>query len=292
MKTIMEGWRKFKKINESPASDAFVQMSKEEPPLPQYVAVLKKIAKDPEFRFLAYSGRSDDSGPPDEALNINRTSTKAANLIATQAEIGFDNSLADQFTNKYESTDAALGNAGSPIIMPSADDPPPAILTYNGQYVLDGHHRWSQVMMTNPTAEVAIDDISGPGLENEEDALKVVQLAIAALAGQVKTKPFKGTNLMSTSAEDVYNAAKSKLTDEVIQKLQAAGKIKNADREEADKYYAKNLEIIKQRRGKFSREASMPQAGASGTTQTAVNQALSRGNINYKDPKPSDAEKG
>jgi len=292
IKLIMENWRSFKNMQESPSSDEFVQLAQDNPPLPQYVAILKKIAGDSEFRTLARSGRTDASGPPDEALSIERSSTPAQSLYATQAEIGFGNSLADQFINKFSATDAALGNSGSPIIMPSEDKPPPPILTYNGKWILDGHHRWSQVMMTNPAGIVAIDNISGPGIKSEEDALKVVQLAIASLAGRVVTRPFKGVNLMDASPESVYVAAKKNLTDEVVAKLADAKKIPSADRDLAAKYYAGNLDVIKQRKGKFSRETSMPQAGKSGITQNAVNTALKHGAINFINPSSKDSQAG
>ena len=55
MKLIMENWNKF--LNESPASDQFVKNA--DAGLVDYVAMLKQIAKDPEFRALARSGLTD-----------------------------------------------------------------------------------------------------------------------------------------------------------------------------------------------------------------------------------------
>ena len=290
-KLIFENFRKF--LNEQ--EDSKIQkvanvLANPATPLAQYVAILKKYASDPAFRALAGSGQTDGD-PDDEQVKVTRTSTAAKNLTATQAEIGFGNSLADQATNKYKATEAALGLAGTPVIMPSADDPPPAILIYNGKYVLDGHHRWSQIMMTNPDGDVAVDNVTGPALDNEEEALKAMQLAIAAAAGNVVTKPFKGENLMKASPEQVAQYVLKNVTDEVLQLLLKAGKIEKPDKNLAARYFAGNLNTIKKRAGKFSREKSMPQAGKSGVSQGAVNKVLGTGKINFQAPQASDVKK-
>jgi hypothetical protein len=289
--------------------------------------MLKQIAGDPEFRAIAGAGLTDQGGEADEIVTVERGSTAAQNLIPTQAEIGFSNSLADQLKNAYGSTEAALGMKGTPIIMPSPDDPPPAILVWNGKYILDGHHRWSQVMMTNPVGVLAIDSMSGPALKSAEDALKMTQLAIALSAKKVETKPFEGKNLMDASSGDVYKFVYNNVTDEVISLLRQAGKLgetgdsgerqkgeagvtdvpqtepelseekaKRFDKRRskgarmAAKYYTANLGTIQERKGKFSRIAGMPQAGKSGTSQDAVNKLLGTGQINYDSPSPEDVK--
>tara|TARA_R110002012_G_scaffold1032_1_gene4328 strand:+ start:123 stop:1034 length:912 start_codon:yes stop_codon:yes gene_type:complete len=290
---ITENWRKFLNEEEAPSPLQKVADKLAEPstPLPQYVAILKKYASDPAFRQLALAGHTDAAGPQDEQVSVKRTAIAANDLRATQAEIGFSNSLADQVTNKYNATKTALGLEGEPIIMPSADDPPPAILIYNGSYILDGHHRWSQVMMTNPTGVVAVDNVTGPAIDDEEEALKTMQLAIAAAAGNVVTKPFKGANLMQATPEQVYGFVVKEITDEVLQLLVQTEKIAEPSKEAAGKYYAGNLGVIKKAQGKFSREKSMPQAGKSGTSQGTVNDLLGTGKVNFDLPAASDVKK-
>ena len=168
-KKLFENFRSFVKED---AADDFEKAA--DANLYQYTDLLKKIAKDPDFQQIARAGKTDGD-ESDEIVNVERSSVQAAKLFATQAEIGASNSLADQMTNQYDATATALGLKGEPIIMPSADNPPPAILVWNGKYVLDGHHRWSQIMMTNPEATVAVDSLSGPALNNAEDALKTLQ---------------------------------------------------------------------------------------------------------------------
>jgi len=290
MKKLFESWKKF--VNEQKIDKGGVYaLNNPATPLATYVAVLKKYADDPTFDQMAAAGQTDGQ-PADEQVSVNRTATPAANLVATQAEIGFSNSLADQMTNpSWKPVQKALGLDGTPIIMPSTDNPPPAILVWNGKYILDGHHRWSQVMMMNPTGEVAIDNVTGPSLDNEEEALKAMQFAIAATADKVVTKPFEGQNLMQASEQEVAQYVIENITDEVLQLLVQAGKIPKPDKQLAAKYVAGNLPVIKKSAGRFSREKSMPQAGASGVSQDAVNQALGSGKVNFDQPKPSDARR-
>jgi CheY-like chemotaxis protein len=292
MKLLMEGWRKFlseeKELQELDKG-AVYRLNDPNTPLATYVAVLKKYAADPNFDALAAAGQTDGN-PNDEQATVEPAVVKAASLKATQAEIGFGNSLADQVQNKYDATKTALGLNGTPIVMSSKSGPVP-ILVYNGKYVLDGHHRWSQIMMVNPAGEVKIDNLTGPAIDNEEEALKTMQFAIAAMADKVVTKPFEGENLMAANEQQVANFVLENITDEVLQLLVQAQKIPKPDKQLAAKYIAGNLSVIKGAAGKFSREKSMPQAGDSGVSQDAVNQALGTGKINFDAPKPSDVKK-
>ena len=146
-------------------------------------------------------------------------------------------------------------------------------------------------MMVNPDGKVLIDNVTGPELDNEEEALKAMQFAIAATADQVVTKPFEGTDLMSSSEEAVEAFVLKNVSKEVLKLLVAAKKIEKPSKELAAKYIAGNLPIIMQSKGRFSREKSMPQAGDSGVSQDAVNKALETGKVNFIKPSPKDARR-
>lgn len=283
-KKLFENFRNF--VQED-AADDFEKAA--DANLYQYTDLLKKIAKDPDFQKIARAGQTDGD-ETDEVVNVKRGSVQAAKLFATQAEIGASNSLEDQMINKYNGTETALGLKGEPVIMPSQDNPPPAILVWNGKHILDGHHRWSQIMMTNPEATVAVDSLSGPALNNAEDALKITQLAIAIAAKNVVTKPFEGANLMTMGTDEVMKYVAENISDEVLQMLVKAGKLESPDKAAAAQYYGRNHKIIQKRRGKFEREKGMPQAGKSGASQDAVNKALATGAVNFKNPQKSDVK--
>jgi hypothetical protein len=283
-KLIFENWRKF--VNEeSDAVKAFIAGKNQG--LEDFVTTLKQVASDPEFRELALSGHHDKDGPPDEALTVTGGQPVAAkNLTPTQMDIDMDASLGDQMVNKWTpaSTEAALADI---VTMPSPGGAIP-LLTYANKFILDGHHRWSQVMMTNPDGLMTVDNLSGDALPNAEVALKATQLAIAALAGQVVTKGTK-KNLLNATEEEVETYVLKHITDEVLGLLAAAGKISKPDRQEAADYYKGNLAAIKEKEpGKFEREKGMPQADDSKVPQAKVNKALEQGLVNFDEPSVQD----
>jgi hypothetical protein len=290
MKLLIENWRKFVKEEESKLDKgALYQLGEPSTPLATYVAILKKYANDPNFDKIAAAGQADGDAA-NEKVTVTPATVTARSLTATQSEIGSAQSLGDQVINKYDATKTALGLNGTPIAMSSKSGPSP-LLVFNGKFILDGHHRWSQVMMVNPDGKVLIDNVTGPELDNEEEALKAMQFAIAATADQVVTKPFEGIDLMSSSEQEVYQFVMENVSDEVLQLLVMAKKIQKPSKELAAKYIAGNLPIIMQSKGRFSREKSMPQAGDSGVSQDAVNKALGTGKVNFIKPSPKDASK-
>jgi len=293
----MENWRKF--INESTSLSEQIKkadlpfikkfLAIKDLPLEQYVQGLKRIAGNPSVRKLAMAGQTDAGGAGDEAVTTGTGTKKASELLPTQKDIGFYNSLKDQVTNPpWKPVNAIL--SGETVVM---GNPPGPILTYKGKYILDGHHRWSQVMMMNPEAEMAIADISGAALGDAEEALKATQLAIAAYSGKLKTKPLGGPDLMKASAESVKKYVIQNITDEVLQLMTKAGKIPEPKKELAAEYFVKTLAFIQSRQGPYDRETSMPQADHTGGkgTQAAVNDLLGKGAINFDDPRPEDLKK-
>ena len=294
MASLMENWRSYEKktllVEQDQKVDKVAKaLANPNVGLNNYVGILKRYAADPEFRKMITSG-DKDADPSDEKVTVTRASAPAAKLKPTQAEIGFEQSLKDQVTNPaWKPVQKALGLDGEPIIMPSTDNPPPAILVWNGTYILDGHHRWSQVMMMNPTGKVAIDNVTGPAIDNEEEALKAMQMAIAAGAKNVVTKAAQGANLMQATDEQVSSYVMKNITDEVLQLLVQAKKIAKPDKQLAANYIAGNLKHIKKHVGKFPRAQGMPQAGASGIPQDKVNKLLGTGKINFDAPSPADS---
>jgi hypothetical protein len=293
---ITESWRRF--LNEaepaqlptggeSTAAAVKVFIAGQDKGLEDFVTMLKQIASDPEFRKLAFAGQKDAAGPPDEALKITGGSPVPANkLTPTQKDIDFQKSFGDQMTNKYKATTYALED---PVTMSSPGGRIP-LLTYNGEFILDGHHRWSQVMMTNPGASMTVRNLSGDALPNAEVALKATQLAIAALAGNVVTKD-TDTNLLDVNEEYVKNYVRKNITPEVLELMVQAEKITRPDVEEAANYYAGNLAAIKAKPpGAFERVKGMPQADESGVAQARVTNALEAGTINFDDPQLSDTK--
>jgi hypothetical protein len=162
--------------------------------VPQYVKLLQAHSKDKKVLAALRAGKTDGL-PNDEKFDVEETTIPAKNLKPTQNEIGAEESLKNICTDQYGSLNSMLnGNpdVGSPII------------TYNGEYVLDGHHRWSQVYAANPEAKMKAVNVTGniPA----KDILKAVHTAIAVDAGETKTIPadLKAGNLLDYTSKQTY----------------------------------------------------------------------------------------
>ena len=253
-------------------------------------AILQAAAKIPQKTL--YAGRTDGK-PDDEKIQINPDSATANTLIPTQNAIGSAQSLDDQITDKSYGGSSQLDQALNDDKISSQTGTFP-ILTFDKKYILDGHHRWSQFLASNPAAVVKIADISAPGVKSSKEALALAHVILFALYGKSPTKPFEGENLIGKDAAWVEKYVEKKIVDSALEKLVAAGKIEKADKKEAAKYYADNLfgetgEHLK--KGKYSRTV-MPQGAdagdESGLTQTPEKAAA--GAVNYLNPTKSDVK--
>ena len=250
------------------------------------VGIFSKIASDPDFQKIANAGKTDgDAG--DEVISVKDTTTKAKDLYATQMEIGFDKSLKDAMTNEYQCVDFAFE---SKVLMSSPDGRIPLLTAQvaGKKVVLDGHHRWSLAFMINPEANLAVTEMQMPSGATDEDALIIMQMAIAAKAGDVQTKTISGQDLMKVGSDVVKNYVLENIQEKGIEAFKKADATLDSAEAIAE-HMAKAHQIILKRKGEFER-AIMPQAGKSGTSQDAVNTALGQGTINFSDPKPGDVK--
>lgn len=244
------------------------------------VADLKAKASDQEFKAAAAKG-TEDGNSEDEKVSFSTTPIACTKMFPTQAEIGFGNSLDDIIKDKYGAIDAAFTN---PVKMPSPEGKIPVLCAeVNGQIaILDGHHRWSLCFMINPKSQMMCDIMKAPAGMGAEDALKAMQLGIAAKAGNVVTKPFEGKDLMATSTEEVRKYILDNIGEEEVAKFAKYESTLNSKEAIAD-HVANAHKLIIKMKGPFPRTI-MPQAGKSGTTQSDVNKAFASGEINFKEP--------
>ena len=198
-KILFESLHEFR-LNEAPESEAVAAPKNEHPaktlkamlnmPYDKFIALLKQSAADPKIERVMNLGRKDGL-PTDEMVRVTAASYPAYKLRPTQSQIGLADSLGWLAKNRPD--DAAKTIAGDTSGFDNA-----RILTANGTYILDGHHRWSQVMMFNPKAEIPAINLEIPGFKDPKQLLKIVQMAIAAT---YKTVPGSGANL----ATDIFN---------------------------------------------------------------------------------------
>jgi len=241
-----------------------------------FVNQFKTIASDPKVQAILKAGETDGD-PADEKITYGKGQVAVKGLLPTQAEIGFDQSIANILTDQYGSLQSILdgnANVGGPIV------------TYNGKYIIDGHHRWSQVYAANPNASMETLDIKGKLSPTE--VLKIVHAAIAAKIGEVPSADPKGINILNGVTEkQVLDAVNSKLSDKAKQIWALKGQKDNAA---ISKYIYNNLkQLISKNKpvaGAPGRK-DMPQTDQGGAATDKLS-LLQKGIINFNDPKSSD----
>ena len=121
---------------------------------------------------------------------VNEVVVPVKNLVPTQSEIDVDKSISIPLSN-VSKMQQYLFCGDSPIV---TGDPLTPIIVANKKYIVDGHHRWSQVYFTNPDCLMKaynMENINDPAV-----ALKSAQLEIAGETGKIKTEKVKGQNLI------------------------------------------------------------------------------------------------
>lgn len=125
---------------------------------------------DPKVKAILNMGHKDLK-EDDEKIPVAKKNIPVKSLYPTQSQIGLNDSIGYLAFKQPENAKASLegaSNFGGGMI-----------LTANGKYILDGHHRWSQVYLMNPDATIPALDLT-LNVKSETEMLKVIQLAIAA----------------------------------------------------------------------------------------------------------------
>ena len=148
-----------------------------------------QLLKDPKLGEIVRAGLTDARGPDDEKIEIKPGKRTASELIPTQSQIGTGQSLNDQAGDKWGNLDRAI--KGGKLASQGGEFP---ILVYKNS-VLDGHHRWSQFITTNPETTVDVVEVTAPGIKDDKAALALLHYMNFALFGKSPTKDFKGENV-------------------------------------------------------------------------------------------------
>jgi hypothetical protein len=241
----------------------------------EFVAKLGTLASDKKVQAFITSGRTDGD-QTDDLLKAVSKAIKVTDLRPTQNEIDVNGSLKWPLT-KADSLANCLGNNTVTIKAP--------IVTYNGEYIIDGHHRWSQLYAMNSRGVIDAIDLVGPKI-NPVDVLKIVQLAIAAELGKVPTQSVQGQNLLKADAKFVREYVIKNITPECIDVFKRfRSKVANVNKAEgiADGIVVPNINSMQ--------KTSQPVAGAPKRdvmpqTDDAVNamKNISKGVVNYNEP--------
>ncbi len=243
---------------------------------------LSKIISDPKVQAVLNAGQ-EDGDPNDDKLPYSKKYIPVKDLQPTQKEIGFKQSVMNLLTDKWGSLKsffAGKPNVGGPIV------------TYAGQYIIDGHHRWSQVFAANPRVKMlALDIKAKPGFKHT-DILKAVHGAIAASLGKVPEADPEGINLLKGVALDQIPIKKLKPNvfkiwqDGSPVNVGKSGTMEINSPEDVQQAIFQNLEYmieIGYAAGAPGRK-HMPQSDAEGGDPIDHLGNLARGNINISEP--------
>lgn len=137
-----------------------------------FVGALQSKIEDGKFREFLNMGL-EDGDLEDDKIGVSQVNIPVADLKPTQSQIGLSDSLGWVAKNKPsqagETAKGSVANVGGRII------------TANGKYIVDGHHRWSQVFLLNPNASIPAINFEIQGNPDAKSVLKLAQLAIAAV---------------------------------------------------------------------------------------------------------------
>lgn len=268
-------------LNEDETQDKLDDLSKafKTDSVPAYVSLLQQYSKDPKVAAVLKAGQTDGQ-PNDEKFSVANADIAAKDLKPTQNEIGAQESLKNICTNEYGSLDSFLnGNA----------DVGSAIITYNGEFVLDGHHRWSQVYAANPDAKLKCINVIGK--LDAKDILKAVHTAIAIDAGETVTisANLKAGNLLAFTSKNTYGYVLDNLQDKARDVWNKYG---YEDDSQIAKHIVKTVSMMIKKSKPESwapKRDSMPQPEKSGSDKWGI--VLKQGDANLINPKKKDAKK-
>jgi len=240
-------------------------------PITQFVDTFSTIASDAKVQAVLQSGLQDGD-VKDDAITYTQGNVSVSQLVPTQSEIGMDESLKNILIDKFGSLQSFL--QGKAIVF---ENP---IVIYNNKYIIDGHHRWSQVFAANPKATVPVLNLIGR--LQPLDVLKIVHLAIAAGQNDLPLATAKGTNLLLVGENDVKNYVLQELNEKALVVWQRAG-FKDAN--VIAQYIANNVKLMQSNgvtKGAPPR-TKMPQTDAFETSTNVINK-LVKGSVNFVNP--------
>ena len=236
-----------------------------------FMQELKSGASDKKVLALIKSGL-DDGVKPDDVAKTKSISIEVSKLRPCQNEIDIKKSLFYPLTDG-STTRKCLG--GSNIVL--GGNP---IITFRGKYVIDGHHRWSQVYAINPSATMKAIDLT-MGTTDPMQALKAVQLAIVDKTGTLPSASVQGSDLLKASESVVKSYVQGTVKPGILKLFKAAGRGGTAG-EIADKVW-QNVNVMQKNAKPI---AGAPERGLMPQTDQAEGwgSALTNGEVNWSAP--------
>jgi hypothetical protein len=195
------------KLNEDEAQEELKKILKKD-----YVSFVKDLGdniKDPKFvdAIKSLSG--------DMPVKTSAISPVCTDLQPTQNEVVMDKSLSYPLKDAT-SADACLKGG---VVAPAGKS---IVTGGGGKFVIDGHHRWSQVFCMNPDAKIKAIDLTD--IKKPLEALKATQIGIAAQTGTVPTAAGGGVNLFQVGEGELKKYVIDNIAEPVVEVFAKYGK--------------------------------------------------------------------
>ena len=247
-----------------------------EPRYEAFVERLGEAARDPKLRAVLIGGLLDGE-KLDDMVQHGDIMRMSQNLTPIQHEIDLEKSL--EWVGQHPENVPLMLRGGT--LGPEHFGGVPLVTGY-GQYLIDGHHRWSQVYMINPEARM---DCINLHIEDPRVALRRSQVAIAAMTGEVpvaKVEP--GKNIYTMSPEEIRATIPRYLSHKFYQAFYDTYPDRFRTKEDVHDHIYKNIIMMRRQnppQTDIGREL-MPQLGKVGARQGV--EALEAGEVNIKPP--------
>lgn len=159
-----------------------------------YIDILNQMLGDPKAKTLLVDGFGGELG--DTKLTFNQTKLLVKTLKPCQREIDVSKSIGHPLKKPESNIDTYYSKDKDGVMILGMP-----LITFRNEYIIDGHHRWSQVYAFNPEAEMTVFNYDGPIASDQ--MLKAVQGSIAAVKadetnennGKLPSNKVKGQNL-------------------------------------------------------------------------------------------------
>lgn len=233
----------------------------------KFVKLLTDKAAEEKVRAMIKAGKKDGY-PDDEKIVFSSGTTIARNLKPCQKQILLEKSIKWAIIGKDIDTVRNV-ISGKPTEINGN-----AIVTLNGKYILDGTHRWIEAFAVNPNARLVTYNME-INIEPIE-ALKIIQLAIAANTKDIPFSSSDGTNLYTVSENAFKTFIKKNITKAVLELL-----VKTED--EAADYFWNNVLLLRKSNQPIKNAPDrvyMPQTAKS----PGFEKSLEDGEIDFKKP--------
>lgn len=218
MKRLIEYINEALKIDESVSAKDIVSKLSENNKLPEYVNTLNEMLKDKDCEAILTKAFGEYEGKDGYDFDGSYMDIIVNKLHPTQNEIDVDKSIGWAFeetkhanlivSQDFADEDSPIVNMPFPLITFGSND---------DKYIIDGHHRWSQVFSFNPNAKMKCFNLTVKGGDKKltaNDVLKICQGFIAARAAKNKQDKLGSSkagevNALKDNKDTIFKKVKS-----------------------------------------------------------------------------------